>query len=377
MPLAAGAELRGSLGGICTLGALMRKAAITSGVIGLILLLAAALLAWWITPAFIARTPSDYNKTRTYTGTIRSLVVPSALATGNLAAAVKTGVPATLTEHVRVLQTSGNTGQYQDTRTITGAGSQISKTVNNWALDRSTLMATNSHPSNWAVTPATGLVVSWPFGAKQHNYTGWTLAGTTTPLRFVKQATQGGINTYEYQAIVHPTVIHNSRVLAGLPKALPSALLGRIAGAGLVSAADIGAIARAFPGATAIPVKYTYQAANTYWVAPPTGLVINVSNNEVEMGTIGLPNGKLIPLFPILSDTYHATPASVSQAVSDNNNGSNVITALGVTVPIIALCLGILLLALAVVLWLRGRSRGRPVETREGQRHPSPAGTIV
>jgi hypothetical protein len=355
----------------------MRKAAITSGVIGLLLLLAAALLAWWITPAFIARTPSDYNKTRTYSGTIRSLVVPSALATGNLSAAIKTGVPATLTDHVKVLATSGNTGQYQDTRTITGAGSQISKTVNNYALDRSTLMATRSRPSNWSVTPATGLVVSWPLGAKKQNYTGWVpLTQTTTPLRYITQANQGGINTYEYQAIVHPTVMTNSQVLAGLPKALPTALLGRIGAAGLIPPADIAALGRAFPGATAIPVKYTYQATNKYWVDPNTGLVINVANNEVETGNIALPNGKLIPIFPILSLTYHATPTSLSQAVSDAKDGSTTISTWGVTVPIICLCVGFVLVVAAVILWFMGRSRGRPVQAPERQRHPSPAGSI-
>ena len=52
----------------------MRKAAISSGVIGVVLLVAGGLLAWWITPSYIARLPSNYNKTRTYTGTIRSLV---------------------------------------------------------------------------------------------------------------------------------------------------------------------------------------------------------------------------------------------------------------------------------------------------------------
>ncbi|HSR83534.1 MAG TPA: porin PorA family protein [Streptosporangiaceae bacterium] len=355
----------------------MRKAAIASGAIGLILLLAAALLAWWITPAFIARTPSDYNKTRTYTGTIRSLVVPSALATGNLAAAVKTGLPATLTDHVKVLQTSGNTGQYQDTRTITAAGSPVSKTINNYALDRSTLMATRSHPSNWSVTPATGLVVSWPLGAKKQNYTGWVpLTHTTTPLKYVKQQTQGGINTYEYQAIVRPTVITETQVTGHLPKALPTALLARISAAGLIPAADIAALGRAFPGATAIPVKYTYQATNTYWVDPNTGLVINLSNNEVETGNIALPNGTLIPIFPILSDTYHASPGSVTQAVNDAKDGSTTISTWGVTVPIICLCVGFVLVVAAVLLWLFGRSRGRPVDIGERQRHPSPAGTI-
>lgn len=355
----------------------MRKVAIASGAIGLILLLAAALLAWWITPSYIARLPSSYNKTRTYTGTIRSLVVPSALATGNLSGAVKTGLPATLTDHVRTLQTSGNTAQVQDTRTISAAGSQVTKTVNNYAVDRSTLMATASHPSNWSVTPATGLTVSWPLGAKKQNYTGWVyLTQTTTPLRYITQVTQGGINTYEYQAIVHPTVMTNPQVLAGLPKALPTALLARIGAAGLIPRADIAALGKAFPGATAIPVKYTYQAANTYFVDPNTGLVVNVSNNEVETGNVALPTGRLIPIFPILSDTYHATPASLSQAVADAKNGSTTISTWGVTVPIICLCLGFVLVVLAVILWLRGRSRGRPVDVSEGQRHPSPAGSI-
>jgi hypothetical protein len=355
----------------------MRKAAIASGVIGLLLLLAAALLAWWITPSYIARLPSNYNKTRTYDGTIRSLVVPSALATGNLAAAVKTGLPATLTDHVKTLQTSGNTAQVQDTRTISAAGSQVSKTVNNYALDRSTLMATKSHPSNWSVTPATGLTVSWPLGAKKQNYTGWVyLTQTTTPLRYITQAKQGGINTYEYQAMVRPTVIKDTQVLSRLPKALPAALIPRIAAAGIISPADVTALGRAFPGATAIPVKYTYQAANTYWVDPNTGLVINVSNNEVETGNIALPNGKLIPVFPILSDTYHASPASLSQAVSDAKNGSTTISTWGVTVPIICLCLGFVLVVAAVILWLLGRSRGRPVDTSERRRHPSPVGSV-
>ena len=65
----------------------MRKAAVSCGVIGIILLVAAGLMAWWITPSYIARLPSDYNKTRTYDGTIKSLLNPAAVASGNLAGA--------------------------------------------------------------------------------------------------------------------------------------------------------------------------------------------------------------------------------------------------------------------------------------------------
>ena len=54
----------------------MRKTAISSGVIGLVLLIAAALMAWWITPSYIARMPSSYNTTRTYDATIPHPVQP-------------------------------------------------------------------------------------------------------------------------------------------------------------------------------------------------------------------------------------------------------------------------------------------------------------
>jgi hypothetical protein len=356
----------------------MRKAAIACGITGLVLLIAAGLMAWWITPSYIARVPSNYNKTRTYTGTIRSVVDPAALATGNLASAIKTGLPAKLTDQVRVLATSGNTAQVLDKRTITSSGRTIFATNTQYAVDRSSLEATSSHPSNWHVTPAKGLTVSWPLGAKKQNYTGWSyLTNTTTPLTFVKQQNQGGINTYEYHALIRPTLIKNPQVLASLPKALPVSLLTRISAAGLITPAELAALGRAFPHATSIPLAYTYQASNTYWVAPDTGLVVNVANNEIELGNIALPNGTFVPLIPVLSDTYHATPASLSQAVSDANNGSSTISTWGVNVPIAAACVGFLLVVAAIFLWIFGRSRGRPVQMPTDERHPSPAGTIT
>ena len=127
-------------------------------------------------------------------------------------------------------------------------------------------------------------------GAKQQNYTLWIpLTYSTATLNYVKQAQQGGINTYEYQASVPPALIKNPQALAGLPKSLPIALLTRIRAAGIISSSDVAALSAAFPHATSIPLGYAYQAANTYWVAPTSGLVINVSNNETEVGGILLP----------------------------------------------------------------------------------------
>jgi len=355
----------------------MRKAAISSGVIGLIMLLAAALMAWWITPSYIARMPSDYNKTRTYDATVRVLFNPAALAAGNLAGAIRTGLPATITENVKVQATSGNTALVQDTRKIMLPSGLLGQTVSPYAVDRQSLEATSSHPGNWSVIPASGLTVSWPLGAKQQNYTGWVdQTYTTTTLRYVAQAQQGGINTYVYHASVPPTPIKNPQLLASLPKSLPVSLLPRLRAAGLISAANLTGLAKAFPGAVAIPLGYTYQASNTYYVAPGTGLVVNLSNNETEMGGIALPGGRVIPLLPVLAYTYHASPASLSAAVNDANSGSSAITTWGVTVPITAAAIGFVLVVLAVFLWIRGSRRGRPTGITHPRRHPAPAGGV-
>jgi hypothetical protein len=355
----------------------MRKAAIASGVIGLILLIAGGLLAWWITPSYVARVPSDYNKTRTYSGTIQSLLNPVALATGPIGAAIRRNLPVTLTDNVKVQQTSGNTALMQDTRTVKSGSTAVGSTVSHYAVDRQTLMATRSHPSNWAVVPASGLTVSWPLGAKRQSYTGWVpYTETTTKLNYVKDVQQGGTTTYEYHTTVPPTPIKNTQVLAVLPKTLPTSLLPRLEAGGLISPAQVAALSRIFPGATAIPLGYTYQASNNYFVSPATGLVVNLSNNETQMAGVKLPTGQIIPVIPVLAYTYHATSASLSQAVTDAKNGSSTITVLGVTLPIIFAALGFVLVVLAIFLWMRKRSRGKPVE-REYPRQPSPAGRVT
>jgi hypothetical protein len=355
----------------------MRKAAIASVVIGLILGIGAGLMAWWITPSYIARMPSDFNKTRSYDGTIRTLFDPAALKAGNLAGAIKTGLPATLTENVKAQQTSGNTALIQDTRNISVAGSTVGQTVTPYAVDRQTLEATSSHPSDWTVTPATGLTVSWPLGAKQQNYTGWVYqTNTTTPLKYIKQVQQGGINTYQYQATVPPTPIKNPQLLASLPKSLPVSLLPALKAAGLISPANLASLSKMLPGAAQIPLGYTYEANNTYYVAPATGLVVNLSNNETEMAGIALPNGKIIPVMPVLSYTYHASPASLSAAVNDANSGSSMITLFGVTLPIVAASAGFVLVVLGAFLWMRGTSKGRPTGIAHPERHPTPAGGV-
>lgn len=340
----------------------MRKTAVACGVVGVILLAAAGLLAFWVTPAFIARLPSGSNTVRTYDGQIRSLIDPVPLLQGNFAGAVKLGVPETIRRQVKVMQTSGNTALVSDAATVTAGGRQIGALTSQYAVDRSSLEATASHPSSWSVTNAKGLTVSWPIGAAQQNYTGWErFTQTTTQLKYLRQEQHAGVNTYVYQATLPPTPIKNPQVLATLPKALPVSLLPGASRAGLIPQSLLAGLAKLIPpGAVQVPVGYLYTATTTYWVAPATGIVIDLSTSEQEQGGIAL-GSKIIPVFPVLTDSYKASPASVQAAVTDANNGSSTIQTFGVILPIVFAAVGFVLLVIAVILWMRGHGRGREV----------------
>jgi Porin PorA len=340
----------------------MRKTAVACGIVGVILLAAAGLLAFWVTPAFIARLPSGSNTVRTFDGQIRSLVNPAALGRGDFAAAVKLGVPETIRRQVQVTQTSGNTALVRDASTVTAGGRQIGALTSQYAVDRSSLEATASHPSSWAVTNAKGLTVSWPIGAGQQDYTGWEhFTQTTTQLKYLRQEQHGGVNTYVYRATLPPTPIKNPQVLRALPKALPVTVLQGAGRAGLVPASVLASLAKILPpGVTQIPLGYVYAATSTYWVAPATGIVIDVRTTEQQLGGIAL-GSKIIPVLPVLVDSYQASPASVQAAATDANNGSSTIQLFGVILPIVFAAVGFVLLVIAVILWLRGHGRGREV----------------
>ncbi len=351
------ALLRRNTGEACAApgwGFVMRTTAIACAVTGAVFIVAAALLAFWITPQFIARLPSGSDTTRTYDGQIRSLVNPVALQRGNFAAAIRLGLPETLKRQVKVVQTAGNTALVRDTRTAATSAQQIGAVTSQYAVDRRSLEATTSHPSSWSVTAASGLTVNWPIGAKQQNYTGWVdFTHTTTQLKYLRQESRGGVNTYVYQANIPATPIKNPQVLRGLPTALPVSVLQAAGKAGLVPASLLTSLAKAFPQLSQVPLGYTYAATSTYWVAPDTGIVVDVSTSEEQMAGIAAPGAKIISVLPVLVDSYRGSQASVQAAATDAKNGASTIQTLGVTIPIVAAAVGLLLIVVAAVLWRR------------------------
>jgi Porin PorA len=333
----------------------MRKAAIACAAAGVILLAGAGLLAFWITPAFIARLPGDSNTTRTYTGQIRSLVNPAALLQGKFTGAVRTGLPETIRRQDQVVATSGNTALVKDSGTATAGGQPIAGITEQYAVDRTSLAATASHPADWKVTSAKGLTFNWPIPTQQRSYTGWEpFTQTTTTLKYVRQEKRGGINTYVFQATVPPTPIRNPQVLHLLPTSMPVPALQGAAKAGLIPPALLAKLGTVLPHATTVPLGYTYQAAATYWVDPNTGIVVDLTTSQQQRAGLAAA-GNVIPVLPVLVDSYHGSPASVQAAANDARSGANTIAWAGMWVPIICAAVGFALLVLALVLWVRGR----------------------
>ncbi|MDH6574983.1 porin PorA family protein [Kitasatospora sp. MAP5-34] len=341
-------------------------------VVGVILIAAAAVTAFFVTPNYVARLPDDTNTQRSYAGTFKTLLDPQAVAQGNLVAALKQNVPLTVDRRVKVEQTSGDTALVSDARTTGAAGTTIEKTTWQYALDRRSLEPAAKHPSSWSVIDAQGLTVSWPIHAKKQTYTGWVPeTAATTPVAFSHSENHAGLTAYVYQVTAAPAPITDSQVLAPLPKALPQSLLKLVAQLGpLTPAAKLQLTALLPTLGDPVPISYTQQENDTFWVEPETGVVIDVNRSQQRAAGVKNPNGgAFIELLPVIDATYQQTPQSVQAAVHDAQKGRKAIELYGSTLPALGAALGIVLVLAGVLLGRRDRRRRQeqPGNPREGR----------
>ncbi|WP_037603428.1 porin PorA family protein [Streptacidiphilus rugosus] len=332
-------------------------------VLGVVLIAGAFVLAFVITPNLVARLPSDTNAQRSYSGTFKVLLDSRAVARGNLAAAFTSNVPMTVDRTVTVKATSGGSALVADKRTTSAAGQAVEQTTWQYALDRKSLEPVTNHPKDWVVVDAQGLTVSFPFGAEKKNYTGWVPETTsTTPVTYVRTASKAGFSTYVYTSAYGPSRITDRQVLAGLPPAIPKATLALAVNFGTATAAQKAQLAALLPKLSdPVPLAYTLQGTDTFWVEPETGVVIDVQRHQVR--TVGVPvpgTSTLVPLFPVADYSYGQTAAGTNAAVHDANKGRNALTLYGTTLPIIVGLVGAALVGGGVFLTLRARKEAEP-----------------
>lgn len=338
-----------------------RTVGVVLAVLGVLCLAAAAILAWVVAPNR-AKLPADLNTTRQYSGTAKIALDPSALAGGNLRQAILIARPANVDRTVKVQATSGDAAEVQDSRTITAGGVKVGASNVSYAVDRKNLMAVSSHPSSWTVAPAKGLTVSFPIGAKKQTYTGWVNdTQSTTPVKYVKEETHAGIDTYVYQSDAAAAQIKDEQILSALPKAIPAATLAQLASSLPVPPDVAATLSKSLPPtAQPLPLSYTYEVHSTYWVEPTTGSVIDVQREEIRKAGLQLPNGTTVAaVLPVYDVTTKGTDASVRAAASDAKDKKNSLNAVRRTWPLSLLGIGVVLLGVGLFLALR-RPRSRP-----------------
>jgi hypothetical protein len=330
-----------------------RVAGIILAGLGVISLVVAAVLAWVVAPSR-AQLPSDTNVSRQYDGTVKVALNAAAIAGGDMSKALIINKPVTVDRVVKVVATDGGTAQVQDSRTATvSGGDQLGQTAATYAVDRKSLEATSTHPSDWQVAPAQGLTVSFPIGAKQQTYTGWVPdIQATTPINFVRQESHAGVNTYVYQAQTKATPIKDPQVLGVLPHALPVNLLPNLLSQIPIPDEIKAKITQALPSTTQpLPLNYTYEQTSTYWVEPTTGSVIDLQREEIRKAGVTLPNGAAIDgIVPVYDVVTKGTAASVNSAAADANSKKDSLTAVRKTWPLVLLIVGVILLVAGIVL---------------------------
>jgi hypothetical protein len=335
-------------------------------VLGVLCLAAAAVLKWIVVPTQ-AQVPSDESATRQYEGTAKTLINPQALGSGDLRAALLVNQAVSATRTVKVLATDGDAAQMEDSRTLTTtSGQTVGRTQTTYAVDRKTLEATSDHPSDWQVTAAQGLTVSWPIGADKKDYTGWVQeTQTTTPLTYVREETRNGVSTYVYQASTEPAPVKDPQVLQALPTALPVSALGALSAALPLTPEIKEQLATLLPQLTQpVPLTYTYENQSTYWVELTTGLVIDLQRHDIRKAGLSVQGRTVAAVLPVLDVDVAYTPASATEAASDAKDKKDTLDLAGTTVPLILLIAGIvLLLAAALVFLLTRRSSPRAAAT--------------
>lgn len=329
-------------------------------VLGVLCLGVAAILKWVVVPNR-AQVPSDENISRQFDGKATFLLNAQALSSGDLKRAVLVNTPVNATRTVKTLDTSGDTAQLQDTRTLTTAdGTPIGNTQATYAVDRKTLEATSDHPSSWQVSPATGLTVSWPIGADKKDYTGWVQeTEQTTTLKYLREETKQGLNTYVYQAKTEPAEIKDPQVLSALPTELPVSTLQALSAVLPLTPELKSQLGSVLPKLTQpVPLSYTYQVTSTYWVQPTTGLVVDNQREDVRKAGITVGGQTLAAILPVFDVSTQFTANSVDNAVSDATDKKNTLNLVSTTIPLILLIVGIVVLLAALLVFILSRRSG-------------------
>ena len=318
----------------------MRRAGIALAAAGVLMLIAAAVLRFAVTPA-AEQLPSDLDETVTYTGTVTTVGLSAD--TGGVGV---TNVPVTAKRTVKVLQTDGDRARVSDTTTMTSTAGAVPPSLARseyfYAVDRTSLKASTSFPGR-PVTKAKGLVVSFPFGTEKKSYTGWVpTLGTTGTVAYKGEGTIRGVTVYRFAGTIREQL---PAPPSGAPASLPKAQLAALATRLQLPTTVQQQLAQALPSMPdPVPLTYTYQQGDTYAVAPDTGRIVDSTRNVRITGGVGDLS------VPVLTVGVKYDAASIKTMADKAADDRSALRLIGVWLPTSLLVGGVVLLALGLGL---------------------------
>ena len=335
-------------------------------IIGVLLLAAGLVLMLAIVPG-MKKMPADTDTTRDYEGTMVVLLNPADFTFQKM-------LPITLQRHFAVTETDGDLALVKEEKTMMTGTTPLQQVVTHYAVDRTTMLATDQYPEDWATSegflPREGIVLSWPMDTEQKDYTGWSDDYmSTVPLTFAEEATheRSGMTLYKFTSSSDPKPIVPEMVAAmGLPTELPKAQVQQLLGQIDLSALPGDMLTQLFAMLPdPVPLGYYYGYDGTYWIDPVTGIIVDVEKAEKRSVSLSpdllegtplalLPEEQMAGLrVPVSDFKYTATDASVVEAKADAEDAGSKLQLYGTTLPWIGIVAGAVLLVIGLVLMRR------------------------
>jgi len=331
-------------------------------VVGVLLIAAAPIVRWGVAPA-VTVLPSDTNTMRVYTGTAATVINPTLLRGTLFGPALLHNQPVTVMQHVKVLDTSGNNALVQESKKVTLQNNAIANVTHRYAVDRKDMGPGSGYTG---VTAQTGLTFNWPIHTAKQNYTGWVSdIQATTPLVYTGEATRGGINTYVFKATVPATRITDPAELSGLPSSISKATLSSMTPSLGLTIDQLKALSSTLSKLPdPVPFGYLFSATSTYWIAPDSGVVVDVAAHEVRTSGFVVA-GQVLPVGPVLDFTYTSPHATLTAAASDAKDKAAQMEMISTTIPLVALITGgvIVLVLIGTAVYSRRRTTTPPPTT--------------
>ncbi|NUR97815.1 MAG: DUF3068 domain-containing protein [Kribbellaceae bacterium] len=289
-----------------------------------------------------------------------------------MAGALAQGIPVTLDRHVYVSDTKGGTAIVHDNGTLK-TGTASSPDNHTYAVDRSHLTEAATF-NGIAVEQHQGLTVTMPVSPEPASkvYTYWdTVTRKAVPVTFVGVENRGGRKTYHYRAVASGAVadpVLQKQLPAALPKSLAPQLLA------LLPAETQKLLA---PLVAALPeqVPLTYTGTSTYdvWADAKLGAPLDTAINRSVVANVAL-GGNTLPLLPVLAFNVTQDQSSVADAASNADSAATKLAWIELWGPIVALVLGLALVAVGLLL---GRRTPQPPAPQPAPRInlPTPSST--